>query len=204
MSKPKFLPFIVGFLFIFSSHALADEFSKTLVDAALKRINQTVLYDPAYVKLSYPMGDVANDRGVCTDVVIRAFRGAGIDLQKSIHEDMKVNFSKYPKRWGAKTTDKNIDHRRVPNLRVFFKRHGQSLKVTHNPADYKAGDLVTWDLTGKKCCGFARLAHIGIVTDKRSTDGKRPLVVHNIGNGAQLQDMLFTYTITGHYRYKGE
>ena len=204
MLKAKFLPVITSFLFIFPTHAMADEFSKTLVTAAIKRINQTVLYDPAYVKLSYPMGDVANDRGVCTDVIIRAFRGAGIDLQKAVHDDMKANFSKYPKRWGAKTTDKNIDHRRVPNLRVFFKRHGQSLKVTNNPNDYKAGDLVTWDLKGNKCCGFARLAHIGIVTDKRSADNKRPLIVHNIGSGVQLQDTLFTYTITGHYRYKGE
>ncbi len=204
MFKTHVLPLVAGFLLIFSPTARADEFSKTLVDAALKRINQTVLYDPAYVKLSYPMGDVANDRGVCTDVVIRAFRGAGVDLQQRVHKDMRANFSKYPKRWGAKTTDKNIDHRRVPNLRVFFKRHGQSLKVTNNPIDYKAGDLVTWDLKGKKCCGFARLAHIGVVTHKRSVDGKRPLIVHNIGSGTQLQDILFTYTITGHYRYKGE
>ncbi len=204
MFKTHVLPLVAGFLLIFSPTARADEFSKTLVDAALKRINQTVLYDPAYVKLSYPMGDVANDRGVCTDVVIRAFRGAGVDLQQRVHKDMRANFSKYPKRWGAKTTDKNIDHRRVPNLRVFFKRHGQSLKVTNNPMDYKAGDLVTWDLKGKKCCGFARLAHIGVVTHKRSVDGKRPLIVHNIGSGTQLQDILFTYTITGHYRYKGE
>lgn len=193
---------IASFSLLSPSNSLADEFSKTLVSSALKRINQTTLYDASYVKLSYPMGDVANDRGVCTDVVIRAFRGAGVDLQKQVHLDMKKHFAKYPKRWGAKSTDKNIDHRRVPNLRVFFKRHGQSLKVTDNPKDYRAGDLVTWDLKGKRCCGFAQLAHIGLVTDKRSADKKRPLIVHNIGGGTQLQDMLFTYTITGHYRYK--
>jgi uncharacterized protein YijF (DUF1287 family) len=184
-----------------TSPASSDTFRERLVAAAMERTKHTRIYDPSYVKLSYPMGDVADDRGVCSDVIIRAFRGTGIDLQQRVHNDMARNFSRYPKRWGLKSTDKNIDHRRVPNLRVFFKRHGKSLPVTQNPDDYKPGDIVSWDLTGTKCCGFARLAHIGIVSDQRSADGKRPLIVHNMGAGTRLQDMLLNFTITGHYRY---
>lgn len=184
-----------------ASNAAAESFSQKLVAAAIKRTTQTKIYDPSYVKLSYPMGDIANDRGVCSDVVVRAYRGVGIDLQKLIHQDMVKSFRSYPNRWGLKNTDKNIDHRRVPNLRTFFKRHGQSFRVTKNVDNYKPGDIVSWDLRGKKCCGFAQLAHIGVVSDQRSKDGARPLIIHNIGAGTQLNDMLFTYTITGHYRY---
>ncbi len=194
--------FLALSLFIISNPAKSGPFEQKLVNAATARINQTKIYDPAYVKISYPAGDVANDRGVCTDVVIRSFRGVGLDLQKLVHEDMARNFSAYPKRWGLKSTDKNIDHRRVPNLRVFFKRHGKSLPVTQVSNDYQPGDIVTWDLRGDKCCGFARLAHMGVVSDKRSNDNQRPMIIHNIGAGTQLEDMLFTYTITGHYRYK--
>lgn len=197
------LKFIIGSALFFAlfDNAQAGDFSEALVASAIERTTQTKIYDPSYIKLSYPMGDIANERGVCSDVVIRSFRGVGIDLQKLIHEDMAGHFSSYPNRWGLKSTDKNIDHRRVPNLRTFFKRHGQSLTVTGNGDDYIPGDIVSWDLRGNKCCGFASLAHIGIVSNQRSSDGKRPLIVHNIGAGTQLQDMLFEFTITGHYRY---
>ena len=170
--------------------------SDKLVTAALERLNHQVRYDGAYVKLDYPMGDVSADTGVCTDVIIRSYRQIGIDLQKLVHEDMRGYFAQYPSKriWGLTRTDRNIDHRRVPNLQTFFKRHGQSLPVTNNGADYKAGELVTWMVNGN-------LPHIGIVVKQRSTDGKRPLIVHNIGRGPELQDMLFNYPITGHYHY---
>jgi uncharacterized protein YijF (DUF1287 family) len=145
------------------------------------------------------MGDVPKDTGVCTDVLVRSYRQLGVDLQKRVHEDMRANFSRYPRKWGLKRTDKNIDHRRVPNLRVFFTRHGQSLGVSSDPADYKAGDVVSWNLKP-----IGTLDHIGIVSEKRSVDGKRPLIVHNIGRGPQIEDMLFSYKITGHYRYLPE
>ena len=167
-----------------------------LSNAALEIVDPTVVYTPNYVAIKYPNGDVPAKTGVCTDVVIRAYRKLGIDLQQLIHEDIKANFSLYPnqKRWGLKSTDKNIDHRRVPNQEVFFTRKGEKLATTQNPEDYKPGDLVVW-LVGNK------LDHIGIVTHKKSKDGKRPLIVHNIGNGQILEDCLFNYKITGHYRY---
>ena len=146
------------------------------------------------MSIKYPNGDVPSDRGVCTDVVIRAYRNLGIDLQKEVHEDMKENFSAYPKNWGLKTTDKNIDHRRVPNLMKFFERHNAKLSITDNSIDYKPGDLVCWNLGGA-------ITHIGIVVDKKSNDGKRNLIVHNIGGGQVLADCLFEYKIIGHYRY---
>ena len=172
------------------------DFGQTLSQAALERTKHFVIYNGSYRKISYPNGDVPAYFGVCTDVVIRSYRVLGIDLQKRVHEDMKAHFKSYPKNWGLKRTDTNIDHRRVPNLQVFFTRKGQSLKVTHNPRDYKTGDMVTWKLNNN-------LPHIGIVVDRRSEDGKRPLIVHNIGFGPQLEDMLFDFTITGHYRYTG-
>jgi len=179
------------------------DMSKQLVLAALARLDANVTYDPAYFPLSYPMGDVPSDKGVCTDVVIRSYRALGIDLQVKLHEDMRRSFNKYPKKWGLKRTDRNIDHRRVPNLRTFFSRHGQVLKVSGKSADYQAGDIVTWDLqgTGNSSSKNTRLPHIGIVTSKRSNDGERPLIVPNIGMGPKLEDMLFGYKITGHYRY---
>ena len=173
-------------------------FSEAIIKAAKERTQHQVRYDGRYMRIGYPNGDVPADMGVCTDVVIRSYRQLGIDLQKEVHEDMAAHFNAYPSKriWGLKKTDKNIDHRRVPNLQVFFQRHGQSVAVTNNADDYKAGDLVTWMLPGN-------LPHIGIVVDQRSADGKRPMVVHNIGAGPQLEDMLFEFRITGHYRYSG-
>jgi uncharacterized protein len=170
------------------------DFAERLSDAALSLTKDNVNYDPAYFKINYPNGDVPKDKGVCTDVVIRAYRKLGIDLQQRVHEDMVKNFGKYPKNWGLRKPDTNIDHRRVPNLQVFFKRFGTTYVVTDNPAHYKTGDLVTW-MIGQK------LPHIGIVTSKKSQDGKRSLIVHNVGDGQVLEDCLFSYTITGHYRY---
>ncbi len=166
------------------------------VAAAIALEDPNVRYDSGYRQIPYPNGDVPDDVGVCSDLVIRAYRAVDIDLQKRVHEDMKQNFSAYPKIWGLKRPDRNIDHRRVPNLRVFFKRHGESLSVSEDPTDYKPGDIVTWNLVES-----GSLPHIGIVTDQRSSDGERPLIMHNIGGGQVLEDMLFNYQITGHYRY---
>ena len=171
-----------------------DSFFLNLSDAAVHLTRDRVQYDPSYFVIAYPNGDVPANKGVCTDVIIRAYRKMGIDLQKDVHEDMVQNFSVYPKDWGLKKTDKNIDHRRVPNLRTFFARKGTSLKPTSNPDDYKPGDIVTWDL-GKG------IAHIGIVIKENTDDHKRHLIVHNIGNGQEISDCLFSYRITGHYRY---
>lgn len=184
---------------LLSGPVLADnEFAKRLVAAAHGRTHHSVRYDGSYRVIPYPNGDVPDNIGVCTDVVIRAYRAVGIDLQQQVHQDMQKHFKAYPSKrmWGLKRPDKNIDHRRVPNLQVFFKRFGRSLPVSHNGQDYQAGDLVTWMLPGN-------LPHIGIVVDKNSVDGQRPLIVHNIGAGPKMNDMLFEYPITGHYRYSG-
>lgn len=165
-----------------------------LVDAALELTKQQVTYDPSYFSIDYPNGDVPSDKGVCTDVVIRAYRKIGIDLQQLIHEDMKANFSVYPNIWGLRGTDKNIDHRRVPNLMAYFKRKGAGKPISNNANDYLPGDVVCWNLGGA-------ITHIGIVVDKKSNDGKRNLIVHNIGRGQVLEDMLFDFTVIGHYRY---
>jgi uncharacterized protein len=166
-----------------------------LVAAARKQVGVTLTYDAAYSRLDYPGGDVPRERGVCTDVLVRAYRdGLGVDLQVLVHEDMRRDFSAYPALWGLKKTDRNIDHRRVPNLQAFFKRAGAALAVSKNGADYLPGDVVSQMLPGN-------LPHIGIVADELSSDGSRPLVVHNIGAGARLEDVLFSYEITGHYRY---
>jgi uncharacterized protein len=151
-------------------------FYDKLSDAAIALTEQSVEYDPAYFKIAYPNGDVPKGKGVCTDVIIRAYRKMGIDLQKGVHEDMKANFGKYPKIWGMKYTDKNIDHRRVPNLMVFFSRYGQAKPITDKPEDYLAGDIVCWNL-GRG------ITHIGLVVNQLSTDGQRKLIVHNIGGG---------------------
>lgn len=184
---------IILLLFIVNAPCFADS---RLPALARQQIGVTVDYDPSYVVLSYPNGDVPMDRGVCTDVVIRALRQLDFDLQKEVHEDMKKNFSAYPsrKRWGLKKTDKNIDHRRVPNLQTFFKRRGWSLPVTTNAADYHPGDIVT-------CLLGDTLPHIMIVSDRKNSDGV-PLIIHNIGSGTQEEDELFTFTLTGHYRPK--
>ncbi|MDO5979354.1 DUF1287 domain-containing protein [Flavivirga spongiicola] len=166
-----------------------------LSDCALELTKQKVIYDPSYFSIDYPNGDVPSDKGVCTDVVIRAYRKMGIDLQKNVHEDMKANFSAYPKNWGLKTTDKNIDHRRVPNLMTFFKRKGAEKTISDKAKNYVPGDIVCWNLGGA-------VTHIGIVVHKKSADGKRHLIVHNIGDGQVLADCLFDYKIIGHYRYE--
>ena len=169
--------------------------AKKLAAAARAQIGVTTLYDPAYVKLAYPDGDVPTERGVCTDVVIRAFRAMGLDLQKLVHEDMARAFSKYPQQWGLKSPDANIDHRRVPNLMRFFERAGKKLGVTKSPADYKPGDLVT-------CLVPPHLPHIMLVSDTPSPDDPhRFQVIHNIGAGARMEDRLFDFEITGHFRY---
>lgn len=165
--------------------------SQQLVTDARKQIGVTKYYDPAYTRLAYPMGDVPLIKGVCTDVVVRALRQQGIDLQQGIHEDMRQHFSLYPNKWGLKAPDKNIDHRRVPNIATYFQRKGY--QVTDQ--QYRAGDIVTWDL-GKG------LVHIGIVSDKKSFLQKTPLILHNIGRGTEESDILFQYKITGHYRIK--
>ncbi len=168
--------------------------AERLIGAAIARTKAAVTYDPAYIRIPYPAGDVADDRGVCTDVIIRSYRaGLGVDLQKRVHEDMRRAFRVYPKNWGLRRPDPNIDHRRVHNLRRYFERHGSALPVTKMVVDYKPGDLVTWRLPGN-------LPHIGIVTDRPAPSGAR-LIVHNIGQGTRLEDMLFSYPITGHYRY---
>ena len=180
--------------FVLGTNVSQQDFGAKLSDAAISIIDKNIRYVPDYVSIPYPNGDVPKNTGVCTDVVIRAYRKLGIDLQKEVHEDMKKRFSEYPKTWGLKSTDKNIDHRRVPNLQTFFKKHGKVLPITQNPEDYKVGDIVTWLLPGN-------LPHIGIVVNKKSADKKRYLVVHNIGNGQVAEDMLFDFTITGHYSY---
>lgn len=172
-------------------------FSTRLVNAAIERTLKNVSYDGSYRRLEYPGGDVPDDIGVCTDLVIRSYRAVGLDLQQLVHEDMKAAFSAYPQRWGLSRPDSNIDHRRVPNLQVFFSRHGVVLSGSNDSNDYHPGDIVTWMLPG-------HLPHIGIISDRRSPDGARPLVVHNIANGPELEDMLFRYRITGHYRYVGQ
>ena len=172
-----------------------DRFAQKLDSAAIEVTKQDVTYDPSYFRISYPGGDVPADKGVCTDVVIRAYRKLGVDLQKEVHEDMAANFKKYPKNWGLKTTDTNIDHRRVPNLMTFFSRHGQVKKITYATSDYLPGDFVTWDLGGG-------IPHIGIVIHKKSSDNKNYMVVHNIGRGQEISDCLFSFKITGHYTYK--
>jgi len=166
------------------------------VDATIALWNPNVVYDSAYRRIAYPLGDVPPSTGVCADVIIRAYRHIGIDLQRLVHEDMKLHFQAYPRLWGQTKADSNIDHRRVPNLMVFFQRHGKVLKITNDAKDYNAGDIVTWNLRKR-----GSLPHIGIATDRKSVDGVRPLMMHNIGGGQVLEDILFDYEITGHYRY---
>ena len=177
----------------------ASTFERDIVGAAHERTAHEIRYDGTYLAIDYPWGDVPKEIGVCTDVVIRSYRTLDTDLQRLVHEDMKANFAQYPsaRTWGLKRTDKNIDHRRVPNLQAFFKRHGQELPVTRNANDYKPGNLVTWMLPGN-------LPHIGIVTEKTNLTTGNPMIVHNIGRGPELEDMLFSYKITGHYKYVPE
>ena len=166
---------------------LAQPAASRVVEVARAQVGKTRFYDSAYRSIPYPNGDVPIVTGVCTDIVIRAYRHAGVDLQVLVHEDMKRNFSAYPRTWGLRKPDPNIDHRRVPNLATFLRRNGAALPVTRRAADYKPGDIVTWRLS-------SGVPHIGIVAN-----GER--VIHNIGNGAQEEDMLFDYELTGHYRF---
>jgi len=181
-------------LMITVSINLTAEIELQLVQAALERTQHVVSYDGRYISIDYPNGDVPDDIGVCTDVIIRSYRQLGIDLQKRVHEDMRKNFDQYPNHWGLKTTDTNIDHRRVPNLQTFFSRQGQSIPVSYSAEDYLPGDLVSWMLPGN-------LPHIGIVVAEKTLDRKRPMIVHNVGNGPEKGDFLFSFEITGHYRY---
>lgn len=173
------------------------EFTRRLVAAAIERTHHSVHYVSEYVRIAYPGGDVPADTGVCTDEIIRSYRAVGVDLQKEVHEDMVQNFAAYPnkRRWLLAHPDSNIDHRRVPNLMVFFQRKGESLPVTDRAEDYAPGDLVTWDLGGN-------VPHIGIVVDQKASSG-RFMMVHNIGAGPQMEDVVFNWKITGHYRYFG-
>lgn len=177
--------------------ALANDFGEKLSAAAIERTANDIAYDSAYVRMSYPMGDVAPDRGVCADVVVRALRALDVDLQQLVHEDMSAAFGAYPSLWGLARPDANIDHRRVPNLETFLTRKGARLETSDNPKDYLPGDIVAWNLRGDD--GW--LPHIGIVTDRIGPTG-RPMVVHNIGAGPKLEDVLFDWPMTGHYRYR--
>ncbi len=186
--------YFLTLLLLLPVSASADSSSEAIVSSARERTYASVRYDPKYVKLTYPNGDVSSDTGVCTDVVIRTYRNAfGFDFQKAVHEDMKANFNAYPKIWGLKRADKNIDHRRVPNLEKFLKRQGAAVPMTNKPEDYQPGDIVSWRLGG-------RLAHIGIVSDKKTFDGT-PLIIHNIGQGPVEDNILWVDKMTGHFRF---
>lgn len=203
-SKPTILKKTLPGLFLLIASACgsatgegrSSDFADRLVAAALERTNRPVRYNGSYREIAYPGGDVPDDVGVCTDLVIRSYRAVGIDLQKEVHEDMSGHFGEYPREWALPRPDPNIDHRRVLNLRTFFRRNGRELPVTSEPGDFPAGDLVTWRLPSGR-------PHIGIVTSRRSGDGRRPLIVHNIGKGPEVDDVLFKFPITGHYRYPG-
>lgn len=190
------LPLLFGTPAIADHGLPASERATRLVEAAIERTRHRVSYDGSYHRIAYPMGDVPEDIGVCTDVVIRAYRaGLGVDLQQWVHEDMRDAFDDYPKIWGLTRPDPNIDHRRVPNLEAFLRRHGEALPVTNDLADYHAGDIVTWRLTG------TGLPHIGVVTNRHAPLTGNPLIAHNIGRGPELGDMLFDYRISGHFRF---
>ena len=184
---------LFSMLLLAATPALAEIRPQQLVRDARSQIGVTMSYDPAYRKIAFPMGDVPLSTGVCTDVVIRALRGQGVDLQALVNKDMKAAWAAYPKIWGLQKPDGNIDHRRVPNLEVFFRRHGQSLSLS-DKTTFKAGDIVTWRLPQ------SNLPHIGIVSDKRAADGT-PLIIHNIGRGTREENVLFAYPLKGHFRY---
>jgi uncharacterized protein len=186
---------ILTAIFFINIACAQTSFQFKLADSALILTKQKVEYDPAYYRLEYPMGDVPFDKGVCTDVVIRAYRKVGIDLQKEVHEDMTTNFDNYPNNWGLSGTDKNIDHRRVPNLMVYFSRFGEVLPISENPNDFKPGEIICWNLGGN-------ITHIGLIVNEKSADNKRYLIVHNIGCGQVLADCLFEYEIIGHYQFE--
>jgi uncharacterized protein YijF (DUF1287 family) len=184
--------FVASAVFLALTHAALAAPVHVVVAGAKAQVGRTRGYDSSYRSIPYPGGDVPIEAGVCTDVIIRAFRQAGIDLQLLVHEDMKTHFAEYPRQWGLRRPDSNIDHRRVPNLQTFFRRQGRALPVTRKGPDYQPGDVVTWNLS-------SGVPHIGLVSDVRKAD--RYLVVHNIGSGAQMEDVLFAYQLTGHYRW---
>lgn len=169
--------------------------AEQLVSAARQQVGVTLGYDPVYRRLDYPGGDVPLSTGVCTDVLIRALRAQGLDLQQAVHEDMRAHFSAYPQSWGLKRPDRNIDHRRVPNLMTWLRRQGLAQPLSEAASAYRGGDVVTWDLGNG-------LSHIGIVSDRRSAQGV-PLILHNIGRGTREEDILFAFKVTGHYRFAG-
>jgi len=169
-------------------------FPENLVTAARARTLVHVTYNGSYMTIPYPGGDVPDNIGVCTDLVIRTYRKLGFDFQRAVHDDMMQHFDKYPQLWNLQRPDSNIDHRRVPNLQTWLTRHGCSLPFSESPDDFLPGDLVTWMLPG-------HLPHIGIVSDSLSPDNKRLLVIHNIGDGPAIEDVLFAYPLTGHYRF---
>ncbi|MDO5770028.1 MAG: DUF1287 domain-containing protein [Psychrobacter sp.] len=191
-SKGVFLQEILGKLSHTTLATHDSEPEPALVASARQQIGVTVRYDPAYSKLSFPNGDVPIDRGVCTDVVVRAYRSLGLDLQALVNADMKKAWDEYPKIWDLSQPDSNIDHRRVPNLQTFFARHDAKLPISDKGSDYLAGDLVTWKVLGRP--------HIGIVSNRRLANDT-PLIIHNIGRGTEESDILFEYPISGHYRY---
>ena len=183
-------------LYLYAANVDESEFENSLVTAAIERTRHQVTYDGAYRSIPYPGGDVPANIGVCSDVIIRSYRQLGVDLQQLVHEDMKLDFEAYPSHriWGMNNPDSNIDHRRVPNLQAYFTRHGKVLPISEAYKDYHPGDIVTWMLPGN-------LPHIGIVTNQTLPKTGEPLIVHNIGRGPQLEDMLFDFDITGHYRF---
>ncbi len=197
LSHPYHTGLFLAIPLLFNHLVYADSFSAALVAAAIERTQHEIEYDGSYVALEFPGGDVPAHKGVCTDVLIRAYRAIGADLQQEVHNDMSKHFDSYPSKriWGLSAPDSNIDHRRVPNLQVFFARNGKELPISTEGKDYRPGDIVSWMLPGN-------LPHIGIVTDRHSIDRRRPLIVHNIGAGPKLEDMLFNFKITGHYRYE--
>ena len=190
----KFL-FALFFASLTTAVSGQSPFGIALADSALTLTKISVQYDPSYFQIDYPNGDVPAGKGVCTDVVIRAYRMLGIDLQKEVHEDMTANFDKYPQNWGLSRPDKNIDHRRVPNLMTYFERFGQAKPITTEAGHYIPGDIVCWSLGGG-------ITHIGIVSKKQASSSQRNLIIHNIGSGQVLEDMLFDYKIIGHYTYE--
>lgn len=195
MTNKVFRITFIAFLLLTSSISYCQNFFDELSACAISVIDKDIVYDPTYFSIKYPNGDIPQGKGVCTDVVIRSYRKMGIDLQKEVHEDMVLNFSLYPKNCGLFKSDKNIDHRRVPNLMKFFERNNAEKPITNKAEDYLPGDVVCWNLGGG-------ITHIGIVIAKKSNDQKRYLIVHNIGGGQVAEDILFDFKIIGHYRYK--
>lgn len=198
LSKSKFFLFL--FLLSLFGFKQEQDFFEKLAKSAVQQTKMRVTYVSDYVKIKYPNGDVPINTGVCTDLVIRAYRGVGIDLQKEVHEDMVKRFKDYPQLWSLKSPDTNIDHRRVPNLMTYFKHQKAELPKSTKPQDYKSGDLVCWNLQNKST--YHGITHIGVISNQKTADGNRYLVAHNIGAGNVLEDILFSYTIIGHYRFK--